>query len=63
MTGVQTCALPIEVNNENVPVVTYHIYQGRSLPRKLVMPFKEFSDNFGHLFGLNNNDDIPRNNV
>ena len=43
-----------EVNNENVPVITYHIYQGRSLPRKLLMPIKEFANSFGHLFDINN---------
>jgi hypothetical protein len=39
-----------EQNNEYHDVVTYHISQGRSLPRKLVMEKKIFMDNFGHLF-------------
>ena len=32
-------------------LITYMIGQGNlNLPRKLVMPIKEFVDNFGHLF-------------
>jgi hypothetical protein len=34
--------------------VTYSIYQGRSLPRKLVMTMKEFMNTYGHLFGYPN---------
>ncbi len=33
-----------------VPYVTYHIHQGSSLPRKLVMPYSTFIGTFGHLF-------------
>jgi hypothetical protein len=39
-----------EVDNETHPWVTYHIYQGNSLPRKLVMKQDEFINTFGHLF-------------
>lgn len=35
---------------EPAPVVTYVIQNGRSLPRKLVLPLKDFIDTFGHLF-------------
>jgi len=41
-----------ELNEEFVPVVTYHTYGARTVPRKLVMAYTEFEDNFGHLFGL-----------
>ena len=34
--------------------VTYYIYQGRSLPRKLVMNMTEFMNTYGHLFGYPN---------
>ena len=34
--------------------VTYYIYQGRSLPRKLVMHMPEFMNTYGHLFGYPN---------
>ena len=34
--------------------VTYCIYQGISLPRKLVMTIKEFVATYGHLFGYPN---------
>lgn len=35
-----------------LPWVTYHITQGRGMPQKLVLPLKEFSSLYGHLFGL-----------
>jgi len=31
-------------------LITYFISQGPNLPRKLVMPFNAFMDNFSHLF-------------
>lgn len=37
-----------------VPFVTYHTFQGSSLPRKLVMNLYEFIDTYGHLFGYKN---------
>ena len=37
-------------SEEAVPVVTYTVQQGRSLPRKLVLPLNQFIDTFGHLF-------------
>ena len=39
-----------EVDNETYPWVTYQIYQGNSLPRKLLMKEDEFINTFGHLF-------------
>jgi hypothetical protein len=39
-----------EVEGETVDMVTYTITQGYSLPRKLVMVYHTFIDNFGHLF-------------
>jgi len=39
-----------EEHNINIEAVTYHISQGNSLPRKLIMEKKTFLDNFGHLF-------------
>jgi hypothetical protein len=39
---------------ETVPIVTYTVQQGRSLPRKLVLPLNEFINTFGHLFGEDN---------
>lgn len=41
-----------EVNGENSPWVTYLIYQHSNLPRKLLMKYSEFVDNFGHLFNI-----------
>jgi hypothetical protein len=35
---------------ETVPVVTYTVQNGHSIPRKLVLPLNEFIDTFGHLF-------------
>lgn len=39
-----------EIDGEDMSMVTYQIEQGRSLPRKLVMPYTHFIDRFGHLF-------------
>jgi hypothetical protein len=39
-----------EIDNEPNVMVTYTISQGSNLPRKLVMPFNTFLENFGHLF-------------
>lgn len=30
--------------------VTYHVYQGPGIPRKLIMQLDEFINNYGHLF-------------
>lgn len=43
-----------EVNEVIQPFITYEISQPNSLPRKLVMTGKQFTDAYGHLFGLNN---------
>lgn len=34
------------------PWVTYHIYQGPGIPRKMLMEAEEFSQTYGHLFGI-----------
>lgn len=34
----------------NGPWVTYHVTQGRGIPRKLVMMLEEFVFTYGHLF-------------
>lgn len=34
------------------PWITYHVYQGPGIPRKLLMTAKEFEITYGHLFGL-----------
>ena len=34
------------------PWITYHIYQGPGLPRKLLMTAEEIEVTYGHLFGL-----------
>lgn len=39
-----------EVDNELTSMVTYTISYGNGLPRKLVMPFNNFIESFGHLF-------------
>jgi hypothetical protein len=39
-----------EENNSSVDVVTYHISQNGSFPRKLIMEKGTFIHNFGHLF-------------
>ena len=39
-----------EMDGINQPVVTYHVHNGRSLPRKCVMTQIEFINTYGHLF-------------
>ena len=34
------------------PWITYHVYQGPGIPRKLLMTAEEFDVTYGHLFGL-----------
>lgn len=34
------------------PWITYHVYQGPGIPRKLLMTAEEFEVTYGHLFGL-----------
>jgi len=34
------------------PWITYHIYQGPGIPRKMVMEAEEFDQTYGHLFGI-----------
>lgn len=34
------------------PWITYHIQQGPGIPRKMVMEAEEFSQTYGHLFGI-----------
>ena len=35
------------------PWVTYHIIQSGGLPRKLLLPYNEFMEHYGHLFVIN----------
>lgn len=37
---------------DNGPWITYHVYQGPGIPRKLLMMAEEFDITYGHLFGL-----------
>lgn len=39
-----------EINESTTPVVTYHTEGPRTIPRKLMLPFHEFIDTYGHLF-------------
>ena len=34
------------------PWITYHVYQGPGIPRKMLMEAEEFSQTYGHLFGI-----------
>lgn len=34
------------------PWITYNVYQGPGIPRKMVMMAEEFNVTYGHLFGL-----------
>lgn len=39
-----------EMDGIEQPVVTFHTYNGRSIPRKTVMTKALFIDTYGHLF-------------
>jgi hypothetical protein len=41
-----------ELNEEIVPFITYHISGPKTIPRKLIMPYNEFVNTYGHMFGL-----------
>jgi len=34
------------------PWITYNVYQGPGIPRKMIMMADEFNVTYGHLFGL-----------
>lgn len=34
------------------PWITYNVYQGPGIPRKMIMMAEEFNVTYGHLFGL-----------
>jgi hypothetical protein len=39
-----------KVRDENKVFITYHIQQGNSIPRKLIMELTEFEGKYGELF-------------
>jgi hypothetical protein len=43
--------LQIKSRDEDTHLVTYMVYQGPGIPRKLVMRLAEFLDTYGYLFG------------
>ena len=53
---------PREVDGQTTPCVTYQIYQGANLPRKLILTINEFIGTFGHLFGYDNQHTIKPDN-
>lgn len=59
--GNSITVIQIKLRDGNERWVTYHIQNGPGIPRKEVTTLKEFSDNFGHLFGLIKSDDISNN--
>jgi len=48
----------IKVRDGNEHWVTYQIQQGPGIPRRLVMSLHEFSNTYGHLFGISE-DNLP----
>jgi hypothetical protein len=50
-----------EINEVLQPFITYEISQPNSLPRKLVMTGTQFTNAYGHLFGLNNEHSDKKN--
>lgn len=44
--------IQIKSRNEEDHLITVHITQGPGIPRKLVFNVKEFTEHYGHLFGL-----------
>ena len=43
----------IKIRDGNEHWVTYQVQQGPGIPRRLVMALHEFSNTYGHLFGIN----------
>lgn len=44
--------IQVKSRSEEDLLITVHITQGPGIPRKLVFPYKEFLDTYGHLFGI-----------
>lgn len=57
--GDSITVIQIKVRDENEPWVTYHIQQGPGIPRKLVMKYDQFIGEFGHLFGISDDNSQP----
>lgn len=52
---IEVIQVKIRDNGEEpVPVVTYTVQNGHSIPRKLILPLNEFINTYGHLFGDSN---------
>lgn len=49
--------IQIKERDENQLYVTYMIHDGPGIPRKLVMSMVEFVGHYGHLFGIENEED------
>ncbi len=48
--GNYITVIQVKARDEGKKLVTYHIGDGGSLPRKLVMDLEEFTTTFSHLF-------------
>jgi hypothetical protein len=57
--GNYITVIQIKARDEGKQLVTYHIGDGGSLPRKLVMEMEEFSKTFKHLFTDNKDSQTP----
>lgn len=49
----------IKIRDGNEPWVTYKVQQGPGIPRQLLMKLEEFTNTYGHLFGIKSEDNLP----
>lgn len=56
--GDSITVMQLKERDGNEVWVTYEVRQGPGIPRKLLMSLFEFSNTYGHLFGITD-DDIP----
>jgi len=44
--------MQVKSRNDEEHLITVHVKQGPGIPRKLVFDTKQFTEHYGHLFGL-----------
>ena len=44
--------IQVKSRNDEEHLITVHVTQGPGIPRKLVFTVPEFTEHYGHLFGL-----------
>lgn len=50
--GDSITVIQVKERDGNELYVTYHVQKGPGIPQKLVLSMQEFTEHYGHLFGL-----------